>query len=294
STFDNSHVYQHRDLGPIREGVVVRLDQGKFQGSYLQNTLFLPHGITVDHEGNVWITDTAMHQVFKFGPDLNPNPLLVIGEKFVPGSDEKHFCKPTHVVVLRSGEFFVADGYCNNRIMKFHPNGTLAKEWKKNSKDGDEVQYNFNLPHQLALSEELDLLCVADRENWRALCYRLGASERSDAQLSELVYEFQGIPNDNGPVYGVAIAPKERILFVLAGEEQSGLPTAVHLFDLGTGDYLGYMTDRNGDYGYAHMLAACDSGEEPGCLLVCSLNQPITKWGEMQRRLWLYRFDANR
>lgn len=24
--------------------------------------------------------------------------------------------------------------YCNNRIMKFHPNGTLAKEWKKNSK----------------------------------------------------------------------------------------------------------------------------------------------------------------
>lgn len=49
-------------------------------------------------------------QVFKFGPDLNPNPLLVIGEKFVPGSDEKHFCKPTHVVVLRSGEFFVADG----------------------------------------------------------------------------------------------------------------------------------------------------------------------------------------
>lgn len=79
----------------------------------------------------------------------------------------------------------------------------LASEY-----DGDEVQYNFNLPHQLALSEELDLLCVADRENWRALCYRLGASERSDAQLSELVYEFQGIPNDNGPVYGVAIAPK--------------------------------------------------------------------------------------
>lgn len=26
-------------------------------------SLFLPHGITVDHEGNVWITDTAMHQV---------------------------------------------------------------------------------------------------------------------------------------------------------------------------------------------------------------------------------------
>ena len=36
---------------------------------------------------------------------------LVLGTKFVPGNDEKHFCKPTSVAVSSSGLIFVADGY---------------------------------------------------------------------------------------------------------------------------------------------------------------------------------------
>lgn len=40
-------------------------------------------------------------------------PILELGEKLVPGSDEKHFCKPTDVAVAKNGDFFVADGYCN-------------------------------------------------------------------------------------------------------------------------------------------------------------------------------------
>ncbi|THD27096.1 Peptidyl-alpha-hydroxyglycine alpha-amidating lyase 2 [Fasciola hepatica] len=295
TTFDKNDIYQKRELGPIRDGVVVRLKEGQFQNSYLHNTLYLPHGITVDHQGNVWITDTAMHQVFKFGPDLNPNPILVIGEMFVPGSDGNHFCKPTHVVVLKSGEFFVADGYCNNRIMKFHSNGTFIKEWSKRSKSNDNTYYDFKLPHQLAFSEELDLLCVADREKLRVLCYRVAAKESSESQLKELIYEFPETgPRDVGPVYGVAIAPKERILFALAGEEQSGVPTAVYMFSLETGETLGYMTGENGNYGYAHSLASCDTDTEPGCLIVCSLDPPTNQWGEIQRRLWLYQFNANR
>lgn len=38
-------------------------------------------------------------------------PDLVLGEKLVPGSDDSHFCKPSDVAVLPTGEFFVADGY---------------------------------------------------------------------------------------------------------------------------------------------------------------------------------------
>ena len=35
---------------------------------------------------------------------------LVIGEQFVNGDDDKHFCKPTDVAVTKDGEFFVSDG----------------------------------------------------------------------------------------------------------------------------------------------------------------------------------------
>ena len=38
-------------------------------------------------------------------------PNLILGERFEPGSDSKHFCKPTDVAVFSTGEFFVSDGY---------------------------------------------------------------------------------------------------------------------------------------------------------------------------------------
>jgi peptidylamidoglycolate lyase len=47
--------------------------------------------------------------VFRF-PRGQKEPDLIIGEKFVPGNDDKHFCKPTDVAVAQNGDFFVADG----------------------------------------------------------------------------------------------------------------------------------------------------------------------------------------
>ena len=76
----------------------------------------------IDKENNVWITDVAMHQVFKFGPYGGPTkePLIALGEKFVPGSDDLHYCKPTSVAVMSDARtFFVSDGYCNQRVIKY-------------------------------------------------------------------------------------------------------------------------------------------------------------------------------
>lgn len=50
-------------------------------------------------------------QVFKFSQE--GKLLLTLGVKLEPGSDTKHFCKPTKVAFLRDGTFFVSDGYCN-------------------------------------------------------------------------------------------------------------------------------------------------------------------------------------
>lgn len=88
----------------------------------------MPHGLTVDADGNVWITDVALHQVFKFGPK-GQMVLLTLGKKFQPGNDDEHFCKPTAVAVLESGEFFVADGYCNSRVIKYTRMGVKLLQW---------------------------------------------------------------------------------------------------------------------------------------------------------------------
>jgi len=59
----------------------------------------------------------------------------------MPGTSNDCFCKPTDVAVSKSGEFFVADGYCNSRIMKFDKDGKfLAKFGEEgNNKTGVEL-----------------------------------------------------------------------------------------------------------------------------------------------------------
>ena len=43
----------------------------------------MPHGITIDNHGNIWVTDVGLHQVLKFPPGFgNGTPLLTLGTKY--------------------------------------------------------------------------------------------------------------------------------------------------------------------------------------------------------------------
>lgn len=137
----------------------------------------MPHGLTIDHEGNVWVTDVALHQVMKFGAKSDMKiPEITLGTAFKPGSSRTKFCKPTSVAVLPDGQFFVADGYCNSRILKYSKSGELLLSWGQNSFQGqahDIAPENFfAVPHALTLVPEMNLLCVADRENGRVQCFQ--------------------------------------------------------------------------------------------------------------------------
>lgn len=67
------------------------------------------------------MTDVGLHQVFRFNiKNSTTKPELTLGTAFRPGSSPKLFCKPTSVASLENGDFFVADGYCNSRIIKFN------------------------------------------------------------------------------------------------------------------------------------------------------------------------------
>jgi len=55
----------------------------------------MPHMVSLDAAGDVWVTDVGRHQVMKFTP--GGKLLMVVGVKGEPGSDKVHFCKPTQV-----------------------------------------------------------------------------------------------------------------------------------------------------------------------------------------------------
>jgi hypothetical protein len=108
----------------------------------------MPHGLTIDHEGNFWLTDIAMHQVLMFKPNDLTHPSLTVGEMFKSGSGPNRLCRPADVVVMKNGDFFVADGYCNSRIIKFNRKGEYLMEWgspMSEKRDGKSIIFVHNL-----------------------------------------------------------------------------------------------------------------------------------------------------
>ena len=120
----------------------------------------MPHGLTIDSHDNVWVTDVALHQVFKFSP--SGELLMTIGERAVAGSDERHFNRPTDIAVLPDGSFYVSDGYRNTRVAYFAADGRFLSQWGRPGNGPGE----FNVPHAIKVDAQ-GRVYVADRENDR-------------------------------------------------------------------------------------------------------------------------------
>lgn len=137
-SFNLANVYVPRDNGPIADNTIIAFNRktGKIAYEWGSNMFYMPHGLTIDFENNVWVTDVALHQVLKFAPNNQTKPELILGQAFVPGNSLTKFCKPTAVAVLTNGDFFVADGYCNARIIKYSRNGEIILSWGHNSFSG--------------------------------------------------------------------------------------------------------------------------------------------------------------
>ena len=135
-------------------------ESGKIINSWGDSCFIMPHGLCVDSNNNIWVTDVGLHQVFKFSH--TGKLLMTLGIPKTPGNDSIHFNRPTDVVVANDSSFYVSDGYGNSRIIKFSSIGKYLFEWgKKGNKESE-----FNIPHGIDLDEKGNVY-VADRENNR-------------------------------------------------------------------------------------------------------------------------------
>jgi len=167
---------------------------GKLLLSTGKGLMVFPHGIHIDRDGNVWVTDgqdnlprrrpgqaadvplphapstIVGHQVHKFSPD--GKLLMSLGKPGgnQPGqpADPASFYQPNDVITYPNGDILVAEGHGNAapspaRLVRFDKTGKFLREF---GKLGTGTDGEFMQPHGLAFDSK-GRLFVADRSNNR-------------------------------------------------------------------------------------------------------------------------------
>ena len=135
---------------------------GDFLRSWGEGQYPRAHGLHIDADDNLYLTDDGGHFVRKC--TVEGKVLLEIG---VPGQPApfmsgKPFHRCTHTALSPQGEIYVSDGYGNARVHKYSPDGKLLFSWGEPGSDPGQ----FNVAHNIATDAE-GWVYVADRENHR-------------------------------------------------------------------------------------------------------------------------------
>ena len=175
----------------ISVNTVLELDNqtGKIINSWGANYFIMPHGLTVDKQNNIWLTDVGLHQIFKFSHE--GKLLMKLGVAKTPANDSTHFNLPTDIAVADDGSFFVSDGYGNSRVVKFSSTGKYIKAWGTfGTKPGQ-----FIIPHGIAIDQK-NIIYVADRQNNRIQLFDTNGNFIKELKNDEQVEELPSIAID--------------------------------------------------------------------------------------------------
>jgi DNA-binding beta-propeller fold protein YncE len=221
---------------PTNGDPIVVLDpRGNFIRSWGKGMFKIPHGIRIDPAGNVWTLDANTSMVFKFTPE--GKKLLEISVGDVPDKTED-FCGATDIAFAKSGgNVFIADGYCNARVIEYDAKGKKVMEWGKHGTGTGE----FDVVHSIAIGPNGNLY-VADRENGRLQWF-----SQSGKFLGEWKY--------GGEFYTIAFSPTGELY---AAVHPKGVPLDSEFYvvkiDLANGRFIGKFEVRS------HEIAVTSDG----------------------------------
>ena len=156
-----------RDCSDSKLETIFQFDRnGNIVKSFGGDMFVFPHGMALDREGNVYVTDAdgkngKGHVVVKFSPQ--GKILMTLGKAGVAGHSNELFNRPSAVTVAPNGDIYVADGHggeSNARVMKFAKDGRFLKSFGKKGKGRGE----FDELHAIALDSH-GRVFVGDRGN---------------------------------------------------------------------------------------------------------------------------------
>jgi len=125
------------------------------------------HSVHFGPDGSIWATDSVEHTVRKFSP--TGQLLLTLGKQKVAGDNTSQdaFNRPNIVAFGPRGQVFVSDGYGNQRVVEFTPEGTFVRIFggKKGKGDGE-----MAMVHGVAIDAQ-GRVYATDSDNQRVVVF---------------------------------------------------------------------------------------------------------------------------
>ena len=134
----------------------------------------MAHGVYVDAQDYVWTIDEGTNTVIKWNPNT-ARPEMILGRRHesleglgpaiapIPPPHPYAFNRPSDVVTDAQGNIFVADGYNNNRAIKYDKNGRfVASTIGTRGREPGQM----HLPHSIT-ADSAGNIYVGDRNNGR-------------------------------------------------------------------------------------------------------------------------------
>ncbi len=220
---------------------LIKFDRnGKMLRAWDEVPVASAHGLRIDPEGNVWLVDVGAHAVLKFS---SAGRLLMIIA--MPGgrpgdNDSKYaFNQPAALTFTPAGDFYVADGYGNSRVIKFNKDGEYLLHWgRKGAGDGE-----FNLVHDVCLDSK-GRVYVADRTNNRV-------------QIFDAHGRFLQKWTNLGSPWGLTYVAKQNAIYIADGVNNRVLKVDLEGRVLGV---LGGFGKKPGTFDFAHYIAVDSHG----------------------------------
>ncbi len=159
-------------VGSDLDPVLLFDTDGNLLRSFGAGLISWPHGIFVEDDGSVWVTDASTsgaeeeglgHTVLKFSPE--GEHLMTLGTPGEAGDPPERLTRPSDVVVAPNGEIYVVDAHGPgdpNRIVKYDPEGNYLETWGETGYEPGQLHD----PHAIAMDSQ-GRIFVGDRWNSR-------------------------------------------------------------------------------------------------------------------------------
>ena len=230
----------HRGPNPL-----IEFDpDGNFLRAWGDGFFDRPHGLRIDADDNIWLTDLTAHFALKLSPDWRI--LMVLGVKGTPGEWHQYghlrlLHEPNEIAVGPDGDIFLLQGHgqAESCVLKFDRDGNFIKSWGRTGAASGE----FDVPHSIVIDAD-GLLHIADRVNQRI-------------QVFDAEGRFIRQSRHPGTPCGLFLTPDQR-LFMAHGHAGQVMQLDLH------GNVLGIMASQGkgfGQFGEAHYIAVSPRDE---------------------------------